>query len=357
MMMKRGHPEYPAAGAGFMFRVFEIKSLHQHREALDEEYSAENRQKELLPDEDGADSYDSSYGEASGIAHEYLGRVGIVPEEAAEGSDEHGHENGHLAGSRNEHDVQILRVQNIAAEPGEDTDDNSDNGRSSGCKSVHSVREIGSVGAGGDDNDYHQHVDCPFAIPSPGTLERREHLVVELVVLDERNGGLGALDHILHFPDAVLDKGFRIHIEGLLRLDLNLLPHHYLVAEADGEAYYETQDYLENELHPLAHSFLVVSEYLDIVVRKAHSPAPEGGEKQELYVDAGQIAEQQHRHDNGEQNDDSAHRRRTLLLHLALEAEVADCLPDLLLLQPAYDSSSREKGYEHGCDTTEHGPE
>ena len=177
------------------------------------------------------------------------------------------------------------------------------------------------------------------------------------MVLDERNCGLGALDHILHFPDTVLDKSLGVHIEGLLRLDLNLLPNDNLVTEAYREAYHEAKGNLENELHLLAHSFLVVPEDLDIVIDKAHSATPEGGEKQELGINVGQVAEKQNRHNDGEQDDDSAHCRSALLLHLSLKAEVTDCLPDLLPLQPADDSSSHEKGYEHGGDTTEHSPE
>ena len=81
--------------------------LHHHAEALYEEDSAEDRQHQLLVDDDGAHGDDTADGERTGIAHEHLRRVGIVPEEADEGSDKGTEEYHKLLGAWNIHDVEV----------------------------------------------------------------------------------------------------------------------------------------------------------------------------------------------------------------------------------------------------------
>ena len=51
--------------------------LHHHAEALYEEDSAEDRQHQLLVDNDGAHGNDSADGERTGIAHENACRIHI----------------------------------------------------------------------------------------------------------------------------------------------------------------------------------------------------------------------------------------------------------------------------------------
>lgn len=60
-----------------------IVNLHHHAEAFYEENTAEDRQHQLLVDDDGACD-DTADGQRTRIAHEYLGRVGVVPEETDE---------------------------------------------------------------------------------------------------------------------------------------------------------------------------------------------------------------------------------------------------------------------------------
>ena len=100
-----------------------------------------------------------------------------------------------------------------------------------------------------------------------------------------------------------------------------------------------------------------MSEHLDIVVHKADRSAPERGEKQQQRVDAVQTADQQRRAEQRDYDDHPAHRGRALFLHLTFEPEVADAFSYLSALQPMYDFTSREEGYEHTEHSREHSPE
>ena len=73
-----------------------VPYLHDNAQTLDEEDSAENGQQEFLMDDDGTHSNDTADGEAARITHEYLCRVGIVPEETNQCSDECHEENHKL---------------------------------------------------------------------------------------------------------------------------------------------------------------------------------------------------------------------------------------------------------------------
>ena len=85
-------------------------------------------------------------------------------------------------------------------------------------------------------------------------------------------------------PLAVFHLQFAVHIESLagymdsggfsLRTDRHFLPDHYVIAEAYGDTYDKPQDDLRNQLGLFAQPFLVVSEYLYIVIREAEQPQP-----------------------------------------------------------------------------------
>ena len=84
-------------------------------------------------------------------------------------------------------------------------------------------------------------------------------------------------------------------------------------------------------------------EDLDVVVCEADSAAPESREQQKLGINVCEVTEKQDRHRYRQNDDDTAHCRGALLLHLSLKSEVPDGLADLFLLQPSYDSASCEE--------------
>lgn len=61
-----------------------------------------------FPNDQSKYSNDGSQRQAAGIAHKNLGRIGIVPEEPDARTDKGSAENSQLAGSWNEHNVQVI---------------------------------------------------------------------------------------------------------------------------------------------------------------------------------------------------------------------------------------------------------
>ena len=90
-----------------------IVNLHHHAEAFYEENTAEDRQHQLLVDDDGTYCDDTADGQRTRIAHEYLGRVGVVPEETDEGSDEGTEEYYEFLRTRNIHDIEVGSKRNV----------------------------------------------------------------------------------------------------------------------------------------------------------------------------------------------------------------------------------------------------
>ena len=180
--------------------------------------------------------------------------------------------------------------------------------------------------------------------------------------------GCRTLHDILHFPAGILgDKCLGINIEGVPVAFLDhightcfhrdFLPDDYVVAEPYGHAYRETENHLGQELDLGMQAFLVLFEHLDIVISETESSAPQCREKKKLEIDIGKVAEQQHRNDYRDDNDDSTHCRGAFLLHLALESEIPDCLSDLLSLKPGDNPFTDEEGDKHRGDAGQHSPE
>lgn len=78
MVVDRGTLE-DALLAAFPFPALEIFDLQNNRQVLYQEYATQNRDQEFLVDDDGKYGNDTADCQASCIAHEYLGREGIVP--------------------------------------------------------------------------------------------------------------------------------------------------------------------------------------------------------------------------------------------------------------------------------------
>src|SRR3712207_6461587 len=63
----------------FALAQLKVPHLQYDAEALYEEYAAENREQQFLMDDDSSNGDNAANGERPRIAHEYLGRVGVVP--------------------------------------------------------------------------------------------------------------------------------------------------------------------------------------------------------------------------------------------------------------------------------------
>ena len=97
----------------FSFSGFIVSPLENDRQIFYEEYTAENRYQQFFMDDDGEYGNDSANRQTAGISHEYLCRIGIVPEEADQCTDKGADVNYELFRSRNVHNVQIAGKLNV----------------------------------------------------------------------------------------------------------------------------------------------------------------------------------------------------------------------------------------------------
>ncbi len=170
-------------------------------------------------------------------------------------------------------------------------------------------------------------------------------MVIEFVVLYERDGGFGGL--LRHLSVVGRDGISRFRICGLHggcgRCGLRLLHDDDLLAEAHDRTDDDAQPHLADDLEAAFEALLVFAEYFDVVVGEAQQAEPHGGYDHELDIDVAQVAEEYDRHEHRAQDDHAAHRRGAAFFHLALQAEVADLFADLVAAEP-FDDLLAENG-------------
>ena len=93
-----------------------------------------------------------------------------------------------------------------------------------------------------------------------------------------------------------------------------------------------------------------MAEHLDVVVGKADNATPDGSHQHKDSVDVVQSRKEQHRHDDGEQDDDTSHCRCTLLLELSVQTEVSDILANLISLKQANNTLTQEHHHQQRQD-------
>ena len=119
--------------------------LHYHAQALNEEYAAEYGQHEFLVYDYCRDGYYASYRERTRVAHEHLGRVGVIPQETYERAHEGAHEHHEFLRARDVHYVQIGGKLHVRAHIGQNAQCHAYYGRVAGTHAVHAVVEVGTV--------------------------------------------------------------------------------------------------------------------------------------------------------------------------------------------------------------------
>ena len=218
-----------------------------------------------------------------------------------------------------------------------------------GGKSVKAIGEIGAVGCCRDDEYHYQDKQYPSCCGACLSHPSRQRRVVEVVVFDKWYGGDRGLDvgghggRLAHLDCCRRVGGGHCHGVGC---------HQGIVAYGDvgrqdhGQANNQAQADLAYYLELAFQSVLVVTVYLDVVVKAAEHSEPYGGAYHEKHVDVGQVAEQKARNEYGHDDDDAAHSGGSCLLHLALKAQVAYNLAYLHQLQAVDYASAEDDGYE-----------
>ena len=112
------------------------------------------------------------------------------------------------------------------------------------------------------------------------------------MILYERDGGLGALDHIvLLHRSAFTVMVCTFHVFYCFGC-ADVLTNNDLVAETYSQTDYKCHDTLGNQFPLFTHSFLVLPEDFDIVICKSYKEEPYGAYQKEDDVDVCQICKQ-----------------------------------------------------------------
>ena len=141
----------------------------------------------------------------------------------------------------------------------------------------------------------------------------------------------------------------RVSVQFLLGHDLRAEPHRATDDQSEAD--------LPDDLVPAAEPFLVLAKHLDVVVQETDQSEPDGRNDHQPRINVGQVAEQQRRDQNRNQDNNAAHRRRSAFLQLSFEAEVADLLADLAALQHADDPFAEDHADHQREDNAHRGPE
>ena len=122
----------------------------------------------------------------------------------------------------------------------------------------------------------------------------------------------------------------------------DLLAYDNVGREPHGRSDDDAEAHLPHDLETALQPLLPVAENLDVVVQTADQAEPDRRHEQQLDVDVVQLAEEQHRDQDGDEDDDAAHRGGAAFLELSLEPEVADVLADLLAAQEVDDLAAED---------------
>ena len=155
-------------------------------------------------DDDGHHRNDTSYGQTACIAHEDLGRISIVPEKSYQGTHKGTEEYHQFLTARNKHDVEVTGKLDVTAHISQDTQGNADDGRIACAHAIHTIVHITAIADCHDDEHCHQDKDYPSSCILIFSQEAHHLGIIQIVVLDKGDGGLGRLDGLTLVYDHAL---------------------------------------------------------------------------------------------------------------------------------------------------------
>ena len=125
--------------------------------ASSNEDAADEEQQDFLFDQHRHHGHGAAEAERTDVAHEDLGRMRVVPEEAEAGAGHGAAEDGELGGARVARELQILGKLRVAAGVGEDREGAGGDHHEADGEAVQAVGEVDGVGR----EDHHQrHEDA-----------------------------------------------------------------------------------------------------------------------------------------------------------------------------------------------------
>ena len=229
----------------------------------------------------------------------------------------------------------------MARNVGEYAECDADESAVAGGHAVHSVVEIGAVRHGSGHNNDHQHKHHPTGSLFVLAEKTNQVGVVEIVVLDERNRGLGAFHRLTFVDDFHLVSHFGA---------LHIFANHGIGTQIEREAHDESHDDLAQNLVASGQTLLVLLENLDVVVEKPDGTEPNCGADHEKRIDIAQSAEEQCGNQDSQNDDEATHRGNPHFVHTeGVDIGVASGFTDVTALHP-FDEILAEP---HGNDEAE----
>ena len=241
-------------------------------------------------DDDGAHTNDTADGERSRVAHEHLRGVGVVPQEADERAHHGADEDDQFLRARDVHDIEVGRIFDMARHIGQYAERYTDDGAVARRHAVHAVVEVGAVAHGGDDDDRHDDEENPSGDALVVAAPCHHLRVVKIVVLEEWDSGLGALDGLTLVHHLGARAAFILH--------LDVLPDFGVGACIEHEADEEAEENLPQNLELARQTGLILLIVLDIVVDEAQGAEPYQADEHQNHVDVAQASQQQTGHED-----------------------------------------------------------
>ena len=276
--------------------------LHDHRDRFRGKDAARDEQQKLRLEQNRDGTQCAADRERTGVAHEDLSGMRIEPQKSERRAHEGAAKDRQLAGAREIEDAEIMRRVRAAEQVREDRERTGRDGGQSRGESVQTVGEIHRVRASGDDDGDENDVGPPRQLYED--------------VLEERQ------------------------LRGR-RLDARRDRHEY---EHDAER--EAERDLPHQFPARDQTLRLAPHDLEIVVQKPDQAHPQRGNDGDDDVAAIEPGPQQRRHDGGEDNDQSTHRRRASLAVMARGSFRAHDLADTEVAQLGNDAWTDDEGNE-----------
>ena len=236
-------------------------------------------------DKNGEHRYDAAEGEAAGIAHKHLGGRRVIPQEAYQRPYECCHIYHKLLAAGHIHYVEVGGVYHVASEVGHGRERHTRYCRQAGGHTVESVVEVCTVARGCDYEHGYEQEHYPTAgfgvLAHPAGKPR----VVEIVVLDKRNGGLRRLLHFVAIH-------YLLHPVGVVAYDLAVFHKHHRRAQIHCQSHYDGYAELPEYLVLALDAVFIALAKLQVVVEEAYGAEPHGGEQHHEHINIRQVAKQ-----------------------------------------------------------------
>ena len=151
--------------------------------------------------------------------------------------------------------------------------------------------------------------------------ETKNFVVVDVIALHERHRRHRTLSRLTHVIDLDL----------LTNLTFHILAHHSVGTQPQSQADRDAKRKLRQQFQFGRHTILVATQ-LDLIVNEANDAEECDGGNQQHHIHIAQFTKEQSRHQHGQQDDHTTHRRHAFLLHsIRVDGCVARLLYMLLL--------------------------